>query len=458
MAVVSRRHWVVGGVAAVGGGLAAACAGGGGQSADAPAARKEPVTLEFEHRWDGPARVPLVEKQIQRFQSLHEHITVNVTMNLTRGDGTYGGVPVARLLAQIAAGTPPAVFMISSEAAVEFAQRNAVTFVDPFLKREKVNMADVWFPSVFPMIQLAGKTFALSQDAAGDFPYIFYNRNLVQAAGVNPTQFGTWDGLVEASRALTKPFAEGFAQIGFPFPGGNFTDWHTVNGGELLTKDARKVAFDGPAGRETLTYMTEAAKRVYGTPQRLADFTAQFKATTMQGRSETEAGWNAQKVAVMASGPWLWVETPSYAPQLVMGAARMPVNKANARSKQTTLAESVWTWAMGGNLKRPDEAWLLEKWLSYEDGHRELMIDMGRATMVKRVIRDKAYSDKNPGWSLVLETIEAATPLPQSKGWAAAKPLINAAAAEVLAGTAGVDAALSQAAQKAQLELDRALA
>jgi maltose-binding protein MalE len=204
--------------------------------------------------------------------------------------------------------------------------------------------------------------------------------------------------------------------------------------------------------------MTEAAKRVYGTPQRLADFTGQFKATTMQGRSETEAGWNAQRVAVMASGPWMWVETPSYAPQLAMGAARMPVNKANARSKQTTLAETVWTWAMGGNLKRPDEAWLLEKWLSYEDGHRELMIDMGRATMVKRVIRDKAYADKNPGWSLVLETIEAATPLPQSKGWAAAKPLINAAAAEVLAGTAGVDTALSQAAQKAQLELDKAQA
>jgi hypothetical protein len=40
----------------------------------------------------------------------------------------------------------------------------------------------------------------------------------------------------------------------------------------------------------------------------------------------------------------------------------------------------------------------------------------------------------------------------------AAKAVINAAAAEVLAGSAGVDIALSRAAQKAQAEPDEAMA
>jgi len=448
---------MVGSSAAVGGALAAACAVGGAQQADAPAKRKEPVTLDFQHRWDGPAREPLVEKQIRKFEGLHDHVKVNITMNISRGEGTYGGVPVAKLLTAIAAGTPPDVFMIPSEGAVEFAERNAVTFLDPLLKREKVNMADVWIPSVFPMVQLAGKTFALPQDAVGDFPYIFYNKNLIQASGVTPTQFATWDGLVEASRTLAKPTGDSFAQVGFPYPGTDFNAWQTINGGELLSKDGRKVAFDTPVGRETLTYMTESVKKVYGTHQKLTEFIGQFKGTTLQGRSETEAAWNAQKVAVLASGPWMWVETANYSPQLALGAVRMPVNKANAKSKQTTLAETVWTWTMGAKLKHTDEAWMLEKWLSYEDGHKDLMIDMGRATMVKRDLRDKAYFDKNPGWSLVLETIEAATPLPQSKGWGVVKPIILAMAAEVLAGTTSVDTVLRQAAIKAQVELDKAL-
>ena len=84
------------------------------------------------------------------------------------------------------------------------------------------------------------------------------------------------------------------------------------------------------------------------------------------------------------------------------------------------------------------------------------MTGMGRATMYKPVVMDKTYYDANPGWDLVLETINAATPLPIAKGAGAAMNHINAVTQQVVEGELGVAAALEQAAEKAQVELDKA--
>ena len=72
---------------------------------------------------------------------------------------------------------------------------------DTHLKRDRVNMEETWYASAMPLIQLAGpKTFALPQTAAGDNPYVFYNKAMLRAVGVAENSIGTWEGLVAASR------------------------------------------------------------------------------------------------------------------------------------------------------------------------------------------------------------------------------------------------------------------
>ena len=439
--------------AATAGLLAEAACGAAGPPAGArPTAAPQPVTLDFQHRWDGPAREPIVQEQIRKFQEKYPYARVNVTQYQQAGDTT--AMQAARFLAAIAAGTPPDVFMIHAQDAIGLAERNALTFLDPYLKRDKVVMEEVWYPSTMALIQLNGaKTFALPQTAGGDNPYVFYNKAMLRAVGVAESQLATWDGLLAASRTLTRAEGDSFAQIGFPFPSAGFTDWQTVNGGELLTKDGRKTAFNTVEGRATLTYLTDAVKSLYGSAERLSAFIA-----TQRGhpRGATDSAWINNKMGVWASGPWVWQETPAQAKQLEFGAARMPVNKANAKSKQTTLAESVWTWAIGTGVKRPDEAWLLERWMAFDEGHRGLMIGMGRATMVKKVVTDKAFFDANPGWNLVLETMAAATPCPPCRAWDRVKPVMNRVVADVLGGKAGVADALTQADRDAQVILDEA--
>ena len=427
-----------------------ACTVGADGGSSAPK-QAQPVTLDFEHRWDGAAREPIVQEQIRKFRDNHPHVTVNVVMYHQAGETTTQ--QAARFMAAIAAGTPPDVFMIHAFDAVNLAERNALTFLDSYLKKDKIKLEEIWFPAAIPMMQFKGNTFALPQTAAGDSPYFFYNKGMLQAAGVDAKDLGTWQGLLTAARTLTRTSGDDLTQVGFPYPGGNFPTWIVVNAGEILSKDGRKPAFNTAPVREALTHVTDATKATVGTPEKLNAFVSQYK---LNPRGGTDSAFAAQKLAMWLSGPWVWQETPKFGPDVQLGASRMPVNRNSPQSKATTLADSVWTWAMGAGIKHPDEAWLLEKWMSYDDGHKGLMIGMGRATMVKRVVQDKAFFDQNPGWNIVLETMAAATPLPPTRGWDKITPIVNRLPQDVLSGKYGVADALTQAEREAQAALDEA--
>ena len=210
--------------------------------------------------------------------------------------------------------------------------------------------------------------------------------------------------MLQAAKTLTVAQGDSFKEIGYRYPG-SFSTWHTLNGGQFWDADGRKVLFNDAIGREALTHSTEAVKQVYGTWPKLE---AYIKEHTVEMSAPVDSLFANGKLAISTSGPWYWVSVPQAAPNLNWGTERMPRNAENANSKQTTLAGSVWTWATGAGPKNPDEAWLLERWMSQDEGHRRLMTGMGRATMYKPVVMDQLYYDANPGWDLVLETINAA--------------------------------------------------
>ena len=313
------------------------------------AAAKAPVTLDFQHRWNGPAREPIVDEVIELFEETNSGIFVETTMNLARGEGTSGGVPIAKILASIAAGQPPDCFMIHANPAREFAQRGALAWLDNYLKRDGRSLGELYFPAVLPYIQLDGKTYALSQTASGDNPYNHYNKDMLAAKGVNPDDLKTWQGLLQAARTLTVSQGDSFKEIGYRYPG-SFSTWHTLNGGQFWDTDGRKVLFNDAIGREALTHSTEAVKQVYGSWPKLETY---IKEHTVEMSAPVDSLFANGKLAISTSGPWYWVSVPKAAPNLNWGTERMPRNAENPNSKQTTLAGSVWTWATG---RRPQES------------------------------------------------------------------------------------------------------
>ena len=93
--------------------LLAACGAAGGTT---PAAQfKDPVTLEFAHRWEG-VREPLIAQQIDSFAKVQPNIKINAQqLFCSGGENCLGGMDLGKITTQIAAGTPPDLFMVQSK-------------------------------------------------------------------------------------------------------------------------------------------------------------------------------------------------------------------------------------------------------------------------------------------------------------------------------------------------------
>src|SRR5688500_19321629 len=113
--------------------LLAACGAAGGTP---PAAQfKDPVTLEFAHRWEG-VREPLIAQQIESFAKVQPNIKINAQqLYCSGGENCLGGMDLGKVTTQIAAGTPPDLFMVQSPFAADFASRSSLKSLNDHAKR-----------------------------------------------------------------------------------------------------------------------------------------------------------------------------------------------------------------------------------------------------------------------------------------------------------------------------------
>ena len=405
-----------------------------------PTPRRAPVTLAFNHRWDGVLPEEVFQSQVRHFQEANRHVTVSVTVTPERA--------VSPPAASAAAGATSDLSMLHTADAAALAAKNGLISLDPYLLKEGTNPDQLWFPAGASLTRLpaTGKTFALPLNASGDAPFLFYNKHMLRQEGIDERALTTWDGLLTASRALTKPLGDLFIQVGFPYPAGHFPTWLLVNGVEILTPDGRAPAFNTPAARETLAYVVDSARTVYGAG-RLNSFLSQ---TVSHRRGGMDSAFEQQRMAAWLTAAYEWQEVPKFAPGVDLGAARMPVNTANPRSRPTTLADGAWALAIPSTSQHPDDAWLLARWLGLDDGHRSLMIRLSRPSMVKRVSQDPIFSSLNPGWPLILETLQNATAIPPTRAWSRLLPILELLPSDLFGGRAPTpEGALATAEQQA---------
>jgi multiple sugar transport system substrate-binding protein len=137
-------------------------------------------------------------------------------------------------------------------------KRKQITEVGPLLDKEeaawrKANYAD----SILALGKVDGKTWGLAFNAS--LPIIYYNEQLVKAAGGDPNKMpDTWDGLL-ALAAKIKAGGSDVAGIAY-----NIHDWPDdwlwramilQGGGSMLDASEQAVAFGGANGLKVLRYL-----------------------------------------------------------------------------------------------------------------------------------------------------------------------------------------------------------
>ncbi|MFI9029617.1 extracellular solute-binding protein [Streptomyces sp. NPDC053560] len=195
----------------------------------------------------------------------------------------------AALTTQVASGSPsPDVYMGDLAWPAQFAENSLALALDPLLPKgywqrypEELVRALTYQGQVY--------AFPLYLDEA----FLYYRKDLLHKHGLRPP--GSWE---ELATTATKIQRAGDADFGFVWQGtvyegltANVAELVADAGGSILSPDARKVTFDGPAGVRALSYLRELITRGV-TPSSVTTFVEQDSLDAFtSGRSVFLRNW-----------------------------------------------------------------------------------------------------------------------------------------------------------------------
>lgn len=195
----------------------------------------------------------LYDELVAEFQKSHPNIRVRVEMLPWAGR-------MQKMLTAIAGNRAPDAVYLNLDFVPRFVEQDVLEPLDEYVTPEE--KAD--YPAdVIDAVTLDGKLWLLPMLRNPNIG--IYNTNLLKEAGFDPANPPrNWEELDRAVRAMTKD-TDGDGRIdqwglGFIFGADtvNSTFWPLLwqAGGEVLTPDGRRAAFNGPEGEEALTMVT----------------------------------------------------------------------------------------------------------------------------------------------------------------------------------------------------------
>ena len=171
------------------------------------------------------------------------------------GKNFYEALQVA-----VAGGSSPDTFQEDLGPVAIYGMNGVATALDSYVARDKFDLSQL-FPFSVEMMKWDGKIYSMMQHT--DIVFNWYNTDLLQQAGLDPTALPkTWDELEQLAAKGIKKNGEQLVQIGYS------PEWQVPfllsNGVKLFADGNRKVAFNTPAGVETLDWWKKMINVVNG--------------------------------------------------------------------------------------------------------------------------------------------------------------------------------------------------
>jgi multiple sugar transport system substrate-binding protein len=301
-----------------------------------------------------PESNPIRKEQIAAFEKTHPNIRIRTDV-LPAGTAN-------KVLIDIAAGMPPAVFFIMDTGLINYAQRGVLEPLNSYIANDpEFNLKD-YYPAALRGYTYQGKLYAIPGNVT---PYVmYYNKKIFDEAGLSyPSREWTWADLLAAAKKLTKKDARGrVAQFGLLINTGSLYDVLTFikqNGGEFYNSEGTKCILDSPATRAALIFVRNLSEKYHVSP-RGSDF---------QSRAGIDF-FSMGKAAMMISGRWQTIELRRSAV-----AADFRITELFHGKRRATLMLGMG-WAIPKAAKHKKAAWELVKFLTRQGG-LNFVIDSG---------------------------------------------------------------------------------
>jgi multiple sugar transport system substrate-binding protein len=239
-----------------------------------------------------------------------------------------------KVLTAVRGGTPPDIAYLYGSWAPNVAQIPQVVNLTQVVKRPGVNWTD-FYVGERDVATVKGKVIGVP--ALVDNLAVVYNKKLFAQAGLAPPgPDWTWSQFQADAKKLTNPAVKQFGTA-YVTPGSEDTVWHWEAllweaGGQLLSPDNSKAAFDSPAGLkslETLQTMAVTDKSMYLDPTDSAYANL----------------FNSGKLGMLVTGPW----DLSAFPDVQYGVQVMPTYPGSAAGHQTISGPDNWVLFNNGS-------------------------------------------------------------------------------------------------------------
>ncbi len=373
-----------------------------------------------------------LKSQVDRFNRSQSAVEVKLQF--------YGNADFAlqKVLTAISGGKYPDIAYLYGSWAANIARSTKTLDLAKRVQDPAFRFDDIW-PAARLSATVKGKVVGLP--ALIDNLALVYNKKLFRQAGVTfPTAKWTWTDMEKAAKQLTNRAKK---QFGWAYvnDGSEDTVWRFwallwEAGGNILTPDGKKAAFDSPAGVKALTHL-----------QRMAEDKSIYLDS---GNGNYANLFNSGRIGMLFTGPW---DLSSFT-NVDYGVQILPGDL----SHQTIAGPDNWVLFDNGK-ERADAAWTFMKWFLSTKEHLNLALATGqlpiRASELKQP-KYEAYTKKYKGIKTFVANLANAKKVrPVDARYPRISEAVGQAVQAVLLGKAQPKQALDDAANKTDSILRR---
>jgi len=371
-----------------------------------------PVTLTF---WDNQqTESGLSEYQqtaVKEFEKANPNINIKVT---TVPYDQYQ----QRLQLAVEGGNPPDVSTVDQIWNPGFASGGAIVPLDDFISKSDLVKEDNFFSGAWQSATWEDQVWGVPFNV-DVWQFTYYNKDLLDQAGVDPQELTTWEGLRRAGAELT-----GGDKFGVGLFGHKGEDTVVVadsfiysNGGSVLKEDG-SCALDEPEAIEALEYLNDL--RQYA-PSGILNSSSEDMRELFLNESLATEWWPALEQPTLQDSDLSW--------DFVVGTA--------PEGKEPIGTYGGWNLVMYETTPDKEAAWKFIEFLTRPDVNGRV-VDLVPANIEAA---DKFLKENRKHPELILKHLENARPRPLSPQYLELSSIENKMLQEIFSGTPAEQAA-----------------
>ncbi|MEV0159627.1 carbohydrate ABC transporter substrate-binding protein (CUT1 family) [Nonomuraea fuscirosea] len=346
------------------------------------------VRLKFWGDWSGEGEQQF-RTMTAAFNKTHPNIQVEYVVQEDM---------LTKFLTASTSGQAPDVMFWDRWRTASYAPKNVLEPLDERLKKDNIP-TDRFYGEAVRELTHDGKLYGLPLTV--DARALFYNKAHLKAAGVEPPK--TWAELEQAAVKLTKREGGKLVRAGLSMDdAGLFSMYLAQAGGQMVTDDCSRTAFNSPQGLQTLDLWSRMIKA------------GVYQSGFEKGLGEGTDAFATGKVSMILTGPWNITTYKKYGKDLDFGIVPPPSGPQGGNAS-----------LMGGfglviprAAKQKDAAWEFAKWWTAEKDNAMLWAKTSLNIPGNVQASEDPFFSGDPFWKPILDTLKTAKTRPACAGYA----------------------------------------